>query len=61
MAGTGGVLMGTNYAGVHTDGPLGAFVPIGATAQLAPISVKCMIAKEKLHWRPHQCKPRLGK
>lgn len=33
MAGTGGVLMGTNYAGVHTDG-LGAFVPIGATAQL---------------------------
>ena len=34
MAGTGGVLMGTNHAGVHTDGPLGAFVPIGATAQL---------------------------
>src|SRR4029077_19306422 len=30
---------------------------LGAAAQFAPVGVKCMIAKEKLHWRPHQCKP----
>jgi len=34
VAGTGGVLVGTNYSGVHTDRPLGAFDQVGVAAQL---------------------------
>ena len=34
---------------------------LGATAQLAPVGVKCMIAKEKLHWRPTSASQGLGK
>ena len=34
MAGTGGVLVGTNHSGVYSDRPLAAFHHVGAAAQL---------------------------
>ena len=34
MAGTGGVLVGTDHSGVDSDCPLGAFGTVGVAAQL---------------------------
>jgi hypothetical protein len=34
VAGTGGMLMGADHAGVDPDRPLGAFTPVGVAAQL---------------------------
>ena len=34
MAGTGGVLVGTDHSGVDSDCPLGAFDLVGVAAQL---------------------------